>query len=63
MWTGTPEVVVRCPDTDEVVPIGMELTEAEFSRATLYGSRFTCTSCGKVHIWKKSDAWVRIRSY
>lgn len=63
MWAGTTEVVVNCPNTGDVVPVGMELTEAAFNRATLYGSLFTCDSCGKVHSWKKVDAWVRLRSY
>lgn len=63
MWAGTTEVVVKCPETGEVVPIGMELTEEAFNRATLYGSLFTCSSCGQAHAWKKADAWVRIRSY
>jgi hypothetical protein len=63
MWAGTGEVVVNCPVTGEVVPIGMELTEKAFERATLYGNLFTCNACGQVHVWRKADAWVRIRSY
>jgi hypothetical protein len=63
MWAGTSEVVVKCPVTGNVIPIGMELTESAFKRATLYGNSFTCSACGQVHAWKKDDAWVRVRSY
>lgn len=63
MWVGTSEVVVKCPVTGEVVPIGMELTEASFNRATLYGNLFNCRACHQAHVWKKADAWVRIRTY
>ena len=63
MWAGTSEVVVKCPETGEDVPIGMELTEEAFNRATLYGGVYTCRSCDKEHRWKKSDARVRLRTY
>jgi hypothetical protein len=55
------EVVVTCPLTGVVVPVGMELTKKVFERTTLYGNLFRCASCGNTHVWKKSDAWVRER--
>lgn len=56
-----PEVVVICPQTGEVVPVGKELSQETFERTTLYGNIFRCKSCGNDHVWKKADAWVRER--
>ena len=55
------QVVVSCPETGEVVPVGMELTEANFEKTTLYGNIYLCASCGNNHVWRKADAWVRVR--
>jgi hypothetical protein len=55
------EVVVKCPQTGETVPVGMEMTEAVFTKTTLYGNVFKCSSCRGTHVWRKQDAWIATR--
>ncbi len=49
-------VSIVCPNTGKVVPTGVIMTEAEFSRAILGGNDLRCPACGRIHSWSKADA-------
>lgn len=50
-------VLIRCPETGETVGTVMRLRPSAFEALRgEYG--FRCTRCGKVHTWRKDDAWL-----
>jgi hypothetical protein len=50
-------VLIRCPETGEAVDTVLRLRPAAFE--ALHGEHgFRCVRCGKVHNWRKEDAWL-----
>lgn len=51
-------VVIRCPNTGKLVPVGFEATRDAFHAAENAMSTIRCSACGELHRWQKRDAWV-----
>jgi hypothetical protein len=50
-------VMITCPETGESVETVVRLRPSAFD--VLKGEySFRCTRCGKVHAWRKEDAWL-----
>jgi hypothetical protein len=50
-------VLIHCPETGETVGTVFRLRPSAFEALRgEYG--FRCTRCGKVHNWRKEDAWL-----
>ena len=50
-------VLVHCPETGETVGTVMRLRPSAFEALRgEYG--FRCSRCGKIHNWRKEDAWL-----
>ncbi len=50
-------VVIACPETGETVGTVFRLRPSAFEALRgEYG--FRCARCGKVHTWRKEDAWL-----
>jgi uncharacterized Zn finger protein len=50
-------VLIQCPQTGETVETVLRLRPSAFDALRgEYG--FRCTRCGKVHTWRKEDAWL-----
>jgi hypothetical protein len=50
-------VLIRCPETGQAVDAVLRLRPAAFD--ALQGEHgFRCARCGKVHNWRKEDAWL-----
>jgi len=50
-------VLITCPETGETVGTVLRLRPSAFD--ALRGEySFRCTRCGKVHAWRKEDAWL-----
>jgi len=50
-------VLIACPETGETVQTVLRLRPSAFDE--LRGEyAFRCTRCGKVHAWRKEDAWL-----
>ncbi len=50
-------VLVQCPETGDTVGTVMRLRPSAFEALRgEYG--FRCTRCGKVHTWRKENAWL-----
>ena len=48
-------LLVRCPSTAKLAPIGEPVEEATWASATKKSGRFTCPHCNRVHSWAKKD--------
>ena len=50
-------VMITCPETGEPVETVLRLRESAFE--ALKGDySFRCPQCGKVHVWRKEEAWL-----
>jgi hypothetical protein len=50
-------VLIQCPDTGQAVGTVLRLRPSAFE--ALHGEfAFRCTRCGKVHTWRKENAWL-----
>jgi hypothetical protein len=50
-------VLIHCPETGEAVQTVFRLRPTAFEALRgEYG--FRCSRCGKVHTWRKEDAWL-----
>ncbi len=61
-------IMIRCPKTDELIPVGID-TDQDTFRRLCRKSRHTpvqCPACGGRHAWSKKDAvletTMRVRS-
>lgn len=50
-------IVVRCPNTQAMVPTGYRTTDCDLATLTAPKS-FRCPVCHRVHDWRASDAVV-----
>ncbi len=51
-------VVIRCPKTGKVVPVGFDAVRQTFHAPENAMAVTRCPACGEVHQWQKRDAWV-----
>ena len=50
-------VLIQCPETGETVGAILRLRPSAFEALRgEYG--FRCARCGKVHTWRREDAWL-----
>ena len=48
-------LLVRCPVTAKLAPVGETIDEALWDRTPKKSGRFTCPHCNRVHAWAKKD--------
>ena len=48
-------LLVRCPSTSKLAPVGETIEEALWESAPKRSGRFTCPHCNRVHTWVKKD--------
>jgi len=48
-------LLVRCPTTAKLAPIGEPVEEAAWASFPKKSGRFTCPHCQRVHSWAKKD--------
>ena len=53
-------VFVKCAATEQPVPTGHRMTEAQLETAN-GAYAFRCRICNEIHAWKSEDAWVESR--
>jgi RNase P subunit RPR2 len=55
-----PRILIRCRTFGKPVPTGLMTEKIRFD--SLGGMQFSiiCPTCGKIHRWKKRDAWIEI---
>ena len=51
-------VVVRCPTTGRVIPVGFAGAGDTFHAGGNAMATVLCLACGEIHRWQKKDAWV-----
>ena len=51
-------VLIRCPNTGEPVPTGIETEPAVFRKLPNVSSRMRCPACGEDHLWSVKTAWL-----
>lgn len=65
-----PELMIRCPNTDEVVPTGIRATsdaleEVDSYSTNTYIDKYNmltgCPSCDETHVWHAEDAFLEGR--
>ena len=50
-------ILITCPDTGAPVETVLRMRRSAFD--ALQGEyRFRCTRCGRVHAWRREDAWL-----
>ena len=52
------EAVIRCPNTGELVPIGIETEAADWDRPGDYGMT-VCVVCEETHWWCGGDVMLQ----
>jgi len=56
------KVMTRCPETNEEVYTGIEVTDIATFRRTEYDDearKFTCPACGHVHQWETPETYLK----
>lgn len=53
-------VVIRCPETDEEVPIGILMDLHTFDLLPERSVRLQCPACGQRHTWSKKNAYLSL---
>ena len=51
-------VLIRCPDTGRAIATGIETDRFSFETLPDIESKLRCPACGKIHVWRRSDAWL-----
>ena len=54
-------IMIKCPSDGEPIFTRKTATPAAFEGADYAGSAVRCPSCGAIHAWCKSDAWLEER--
>jgi hypothetical protein len=50
-------VLITCPETGDAVETVLRLRRTAFD--ALQGEhRFRCSRCGRIHAWRREDAWL-----
>lgn len=53
-------VVIKCPETDQEVPIGLLLDLHSFALLPDQSVSLRCSSCGGRHYWSKKSAYLSV---
>jgi hypothetical protein len=53
-------VVIRCPETDQEVPIGIKMDLHSLALLPLTAMQLNCPACGGRHLWSKKDAYLSL---
>jgi hypothetical protein len=59
-----PRIMIRCPNTDNVVPTGLntELIKLDSMKirvdSVIFAMTVRCTACKMMHEWTYKDAWI-----
>jgi len=51
-------VLIRCPNTGEPVPTGIETEPTVFRKLPKVSSKMRCPACGEEHVWSVKSAWL-----
>jgi hypothetical protein len=52
-------VMVKCPQTGQAIPTGIETDRESFARSAVFFARTRCPRCRTDHAWFAREAWVR----
>jgi hypothetical protein len=55
-------VLIRCPQTGELVPTGLRMDVDAFNSVTLDEYITVCPECGEAHKWSKDAAFLETES-
>lgn len=55
-------VVIRCPETDKEVPIGILMDLHSFALLPATRMKLKCPACGHRHTWSRKDAYLSVVS-
>ena len=53
-------VVIKCPETDQEVPIGIRLDLHTLDKLPVDCASIECPACGKMHKWSKDNAFLSL---
>ena len=53
-------VVIRCPETDQEVPIGILMDLHTFDLLPERSVHLQCPACGRRHTWSKKNAYLSL---
>lgn len=53
-------VVIRCPETDQEVPIGIKMDLHSLALLPTSAMKLNCPACGGRHLWSKKDAYLSL---
>ncbi len=53
-------VVIRCPETDAEVPVGIQMDLHTFELLPSENVDLKCPACGNRHAWSKKDAYLSL---
>lgn len=53
-------VVIRCPETDREVPVGILMDLHTFDLLPETNVHLRCPACGNRHTWSKKDAYLSL---
>ena len=51
-------VMVKCPQTGQAIPTGIETDRESFARSAVFFARTRCPLCRADHAWFAREAWV-----
>jgi hypothetical protein len=51
-------VTIRCPETGQTIPTGIETEPEDFKRLPRVDSRLICPACGREHVWNAAEAFL-----
>lgn len=55
-------LVIKCPTTDEEVPIGILLDVRSIDYLPAENMQMVCPACGAKHDWSKENAYLSVKS-
>ncbi|MGY8708156.1 hypothetical protein RAD16_20640 [Bradyrhizobium sp. 18BD] len=51
-------VMIKCPETGNAIPTGIEMDGEKFRCSVVFFSRTYCRTCAATHEWFAREAWV-----
>ncbi len=54
-----PELLYRCPHTQEEISLGISMDADSFEKATFDYRTIKCSHCGEQHTWEKRDVYLQ----
>jgi hypothetical protein len=55
-----PILMIKCPNTGQAVPTGIETDADSFAILSDTPSQTKCPVCGAMHVWWKREAWLAV---